>query len=447
IVPVVLAALVFVGACSSDNDSVVAKNSDAWSALTSADVPLRQRLLTHVTDRYLWYRDVPEIDITEPQYADLGVLLDSIRKSPEDRFSGFVDTQLQQQRVEAGVTGSFGLRYTLRHQNPDGSDIDIRIVSVEAQSTVAAAGLQRGDRIIAAQGQSVNSLGYDGFGQIFQEPGLGVERELTVLHTDGTQRTVTITRTEHGLSPVSKQHIFTDPDSARRVGYVYIDEFIRLTTTQLADFRAQFSAAGVDDLIVDLRYNGGGLVVASRDLASSIYGQADETTVYTTLQRNDKYTAENYTFFYRQFEDALTTLSRVFILTSASTCSASEEVINGLAPFMEVITIGATTCGKPYASRAYSLVPDLLDVHVLESRSVNANGDGDFFDGFTPVCIAEDDPVLPFNDAGESLISVALHYAEFGSCPSAPVATGVRRTISSSDGSASLTKGAIYQID
>lgn len=444
---VLLATVIVVSGCDSNSDPSIPKYSDAWAALTNAELSVRQRLRDHVVDRYLWYRDVPEVDLADTRFTNLGVLLDDIRKSPEDRFSGFVDAQLQQQRVENGVAGSFGLRYTLRNQNNDTGEIDIRIVSVEAQSSVAAAGLQRGDRIIAAQGQSVNDLGYDGFGEIFQEPGLGVQRELTVQHPDGTVRTVTITRTEHALSPVSQSQIFTNPDSGRRVGYVYIDEFIRLTTTQLSEYRAQYRNAGLDDLIVDLRYNGGGLVVASRDLASSIYAVANDSTVYTTLQRNDKYTAENYTFFYRPYEDAIPSLSRVFVLTTESTCSASEEVINGLLPFMQVITIGSTTCGKPYASRAYSLVPDILDVHVLESRSVNANGEGDFYAGFTPVCEVADDPVLPFSSTEESLISAALHYAEFDSCPPVPLASVVRQTLSASDSAAGYTKGAIYQIE
>ena len=96
-----------------------------------------------------------------------------------------------------------------------------------------------------------------------------------------------------------------------------------------------------------MRYNSGGFVSVSRDLASSVYGQGQSTDVYTVLQHNDKNRSNDFTFPYVQFADAVTTLQRIFVLTTSATCSASEEVINGLKPFMEVITIGATTCGKP----------------------------------------------------------------------------------------------------
>ena len=437
-----------VAACGgSSADTEVFKSTDALTALTTASVPVRQKLFDHMQDRYLWYSELPQVDLAAQQYQNLGVLLDDLRQSPQDRFSGFVDAQLQQQRVEQGVSGSFGLRFALRDEATDG--VDIRIASVEDFSTVADAGLQRGDRIIAGQGIDINELGYDGFINLFMEPGLGVQRSLTVRHPDGQENTVTIARTEHALSPVRKATVFTHPQSGRQVGYVLIEEFIRLTSSQLGLFRSEYSNAGLDDLIIDLRYNGGGLVSASRDLASTIYGQVESDTVYTTLQRNDKYTDENYTFSFLNFDDAFTTLPRIFVLTTGATCSASEEVINGLSPFIEVITIGSVSCGKPYASRGYELIPDVVDVHVLESRSVNANGEGDFYDGFTPTCEAVDDPLLPFSDPQESLISVALHYAEYGECPVTNVASNRVRNISSVEPqSASYpTIGAIYYVD
>lgn len=444
-----IAAICFVSACGgSSADSENLKSSDALTALTSAAVPLRQKLFDHMLDRYLWYRELPQLDLADEQYQNLGVLLDDLRQSPQDRFSGFVDAQLQQQRVEQGVSGSFGLRFALREETADG--IDIRIASVEDFSTVAEAGLQRGDRIIAGQGIDINELGYDGFVQLFTEPGLGVQRSLTVRHPDGQERTVTIARTEHALSPVRKATIFTHPQSGRRVGYVLVEEFIRLTSSQLESFRDDFGNAALDDLIVDLRYNGGGLVSASRDLASTVYGQVENNTVYTTLQRNDKYRNEDYTFNFLNFDNAFTTLPRVFILMTGATCSASEEVINGLRPFIDVITIGSESCGKPYASRGYELIPGLVNVHVLESRSVNANGEGDFYNGFTPSCEAVDDPLLPFNNPQESMISVALHYAEYDECPVAnAIASSRMRTISAVEpqqaGSAAV--GAIYYAD
>ncbi len=446
----VFAAACGLMACGSGGESEIYQSVDALTALTTAEEPLRQKLFDHMQDRYLWYRDLPPLDLTDSRYQNLSNLLEDVRKTPEDRFSGFADAALQQQRIEQGVSGSYGLRFMLRDESASSGGFDIRIASIEDESSVADAGLQRGDRIIAAQGVEINELGYDGFREIFDEPGLGVQRTLTVRHPDGQERTVTIERTEHGLSPVRRASVFVSPDSGRRVGYVLIEEFIRLTSTQLETYRDDYVNAGLDDLILDMRYNGGGLVAASRDLASTVYGQVAGDAVYTTLQRNDKYSAEDFTFYFANFDNAFTTLPRVFVLMTEATCSASEEVINGLRPFMEVITIGAESCGKPYASRGFELVPEVLDVHVLESRSVNADGEGDFFNGFTPVCEAMDDPVLPFTDPRESLISVALYYADNGECPALNVLASdrVRRISAVQQTLPPLpSAGAIYYAD
>lgn len=435
IASVLLATLSACGGNSAEDSTksaVALTTSEALRAVTTASVSTRQRLLTHMEDRYLWYRDLPSVDITREKYADLRNLLDDLKKTPEDRFSVLVNAASQEQRIDQGITGSYGLRFS-RRENTDidsTETLDLRIAGVEDFGSVGLAGIQRGDRVIGAEGQSIDELGYDGFRDLFSEPGLGVERRLQIRHPDGSEQSYTITRTEHALNPVRKQTIFTHPDTGRRVGYVLVEEFIRLTSEQLENYRQDYANLGLDDLIVDLRYNGGGLVAASRDLASSIYGQGQSGDVYTELQRNDKHLSDNYSFLFRQYDNAFNSLDRVFILTTESTCSASEEVINGLKPFMEVVTIGAVTCGKPYASRSYNLIPELVNVNVLDSRSVNALGEGDFYEGLSPTCEAIDDPTLPFSDPRESLVSVALYYAENDQCPTTdPVALNAARAI------------------
>ena len=83
---------------------------------------------------------------------------------------------------------------------------------------------------------------------------------------------------------------------------------------------------------------------------------------------------------------------------------------------MQVVTIGATTCGKPYASTQAELIPGLVAMNILDARSVNANGEGDFYEGLPANCEVLDDPVLPFTDPDESLIAEALFYTENNRC-------------------------------
>jgi len=399
-----------VGALDIGNTATV---DDVLAAITTAPLDIRQEMFDFIEDEYLWYADLPSVDLNNERYADLRTLMEDLRKVPEDRFSGLANAVSQTQRFQQGISGTFGFRYTIRSQEP----LDIRITSVDDFGTVAIAGIQRGDRVLAIDGQFVETLDASGFSQIlFADQSLGVQHMLLIRHPDGSEAEYQITRTEHALSPIRRQQVFTNPVSGRRVGYVQVEEFILRTAEQLPQLRAGFVNEGLDDLILDLRYNGGGFVSVSRDLASSIYGQGQSGDVYTVLRYNDKNRRNDITFPYLQFDNALTTLQRVFVLTTGSTCSASEEVINGLTPFMEVITIGATTCGKPYASTQTVLIPGLVNMNILDARSVNANGEGDFYDGLPADCEVQDDPVLPFTDPNESLIAAALFYTENDRC-------------------------------
>ncbi|OED39073.1 hypothetical protein AB833_16140 [Chromatiales bacterium (ex Bugula neritina AB1)] len=408
------------GGSSSDNSLVTEEAVRA--ALSSASVDVRQMLYNYMDERYLWYREMPDLNLQEGRYADLELLLEELRKKPEDRFSALSNAVSQGQRFQQGVAGSFGLRFSLRSSDP----LDIRIATVDDFGSVALAGIQRGDRVIGTADKTIDELGVDGFTGLFSEPGLGVQRTLKIRHPDGREQDYIITRTEHALNPVRKQNVFFSEISGRQIGYVMVEEFIRQTAVSLADFRQNYGNLGLDDLIVDLRYNGGGLIYASRDLASTIYGQGQTSDTYTVLQHNDKHSDNDFTYNFVKFDGAFQNLSRVFILTTANTCSASEEVINGLKPFMEVITIGSGTCGKPYASQSYPLIPDLINANILDSRSVNALGEGDFFQGFSPTCAIDDDATLPFTDARESLISAALYYADNGRCPDQVMADSTR---------------------
>lgn len=90
--------------CESGDGTVTMYNSDFQEVLGTADVTVRRKLHEHVLDRYLWYRDIPDLELSDDRYSDLNELLEALRKRPEDRFSGFVDSRLQQQRVDQGYS-------------------------------------------------------------------------------------------------------------------------------------------------------------------------------------------------------------------------------------------------------------------------------------------------------------------------------------------------------
>ncbi len=403
-------------ACGGGSGTDLGEKSSE-SFIVQSEPVVRQALFEHMVDRYLWFDQLPDLDLADESNANLRTLIASLRKQPEDRFSSVVNAVSFGDRVELGVVGSYGVRFFLRAEVP----LDLRVAVVDDFGAAGLAGVQRGDRVTAVNGVALDEAGLEGFNEAFsgQEP--GDSAVLSILHPDGREADYAFARTEHSLNPVRKVSILESSGIDRRVAYVQVNEFIELTRSQLDGMRSFLSEEQPDELILDMRYNPGGLVSVSRDLASSLYGNSAATDVYTVLTRNEKHRDEDFTYLFRQFDNALNTLSRVFVLTTRSTCSAAEEVINGLAPFLDVVAIGTTTCGKPYAARPFSLVENYVIANVLESRSVNANGEGDFFAGLAPDCIVADDPLVPFGDTRDSLTAAALDYIRTDACPQAVV--------------------------
>lgn len=209
------------------------------------------------------------------------------------------------------------------------------------------------------------------------------------------------------------------------VGYLMYNEFTGDFDAQLNTAFGQFASDNVTDLILDLRYNGGGSVITAIDLSSMITGQFNGrifTTEEWNVDRQEQFGDTN------RFDNQIRTgaginslnLNRVYVLTTRSSASASELVINGLDPYINVIQVGSTTRGKFQASRTiydsnnfgrngantghtYALQPLVL-------RSINSVGFTDYFGGFTPeIEVAEDFSNLgTLGDPNEPLLKAAI---------------------------------------
>jgi hypothetical protein len=198
------------------------------------------------------------------------------------------------------------------------------------------------------------------------------------------------------------------------VGYVQVKDMLSGVVGPLDTAFARFRADGVQDLVLDLRYNGGGLVTAGRSVASFVAAGRDGQ-VYAQLAYNPQQAGRNEVYRFSPSPSALA-LPRVYLLMGQRTCSASEQVINGLAGVgVEVVGIGGTSCGKPVGfvpqsrcGRTYS---------VVNFESLNARGEGRYFDGFTPQCPVAEDFSRPQGQPGDPLLDAALAHADSGQCP------------------------------
>lgn len=263
-----------------------------------------------------------------------------------------------------------------------------------------------------------------------------------------TPRTVTLTAANISEAPVNRTEIIQTETG--RVGYMLFNSFAPFEAeASLHNAITQLAREDVNDLVLDLRYNGGGLVTIAAQLGYMIAGtQRTDGRTATLLQYNDAANGRDPITGARidpiPFIDegvgfslssgtplATLNLPRVFILSTEATCSASELIINSLRGIgFEVILIGDTTCGKPYGflptdncGRTY---------YTIQFRSLNDAGFGDYSDGFSPAdspnpfsektsgCTLTDDLSQRLGDPDEALLSAALHYRETGLCPLSP---------------------------
>ena len=181
---------------------------------------------------------------------------------------------------------------------------------------------------------------------------------------------------------------------------------------------AALSQAGVTELVLDLRYNGGGLVDVAVHLSSLIGGALTAGQSFATFTHNARNAFRNETLRFADATGAAPTLSRLIVITTRSSASASELVINGLRPFMPVVLIGDATYGKPVGQYLIEFCSKVLAPVSFSLK--NANGEADYFDGFAPTCVAGDGIDRELGDPEEASLAEAFHYIRHGSC-SAPM--------------------------
>ena len=205
-------------------------------------------------------------------------------------------------------------------------------------------------------------------------------------------------------------------DSAgRQIGYLVFNSFLGTSLAELEVAFQRFRLAGVDELILDLRYNGGGSVEVARRLASFI--RRTETAnrdLFAELRYNDRYQADNIKLYFEP-EPGSIGVDELTVITTEMTCSASELVVAALQPyFTRVTTIGGRSCGKPVGMNPVSFCGQAL--LAVNFASFNAAGNGDFFDGLATDCPAVDDVSRDFGDPLEPMLQAAKYFIDNRVC-------------------------------
>lgn len=402
-------------------------------AVTCSTAEERLWLADYFDDWYFWREQAPDpsplADRTLAAFFQASLYTGTDLRWPRDRWSRMEPAADFDRFFEEGRTLGYGLFVAgLEVSGQSGRPLLVRYV--EPRSDAAARGVRRGDEIVSANGRLAAQMVVSGdFGV------LTPEREgdtlALVLRRDGVERNVSLEARAYELTPVSGNTVVQSPEG-RRIGYLVVKDMISQAENPLDRAFADFKAAGVQDLVVDLRYNGGGLVSVATTLASYVGGSRTRGEAFARLRYNDRRAdRENETFPFNDPRGSLS-LSRVYLLTGPRTCSASELVINGLRPFVQVVTVGGTTCGKPLGFRPVERCDTTFSV--VNFETTNARDEGRYFDGFDASCEVADDLSRPLGAPDEALLDSARRHADSGRCPAPRVSAERRRPLQAQEG-------------
>ncbi|TRZ43805.1 S41 family peptidase [Robertkochia solimangrovi] len=387
-------------------------------------------------------------------YSDSEDLFDDLVYQPGvvDDFSWYIPDVEEQLNEFRGISYTYGINlgYYLVRVSSDSDDAVVYVTYVVPGSPAEAAGITRGDLIYSVDGTvlTVNNVN-SAIGPLYYNPtvSLGIAKIEDGNYTPQGDD-IEISAAEITENPVFYHSVIEK--EGKKIGYLMYNGFRSTFHKELNDVFGEFKSAGVEELVLDLRYNGGGSVLTSAYLASMISGKMSTESVFASLKYNSKRNEANgYTFpFYNNaavFDkttglytgesvtiNRLSNLTRLYVITTRRTASASEMIINGLRPSMEVITIGETTVGKNEGSNtlvdspptsasdeeAYLDVDNRNPAHEvglqpITFRIYNSLGQSEYTDGFEPKeTVVEADyvsgPLLPIGDPEEGLLKAVL---------------------------------------
>ncbi len=315
-----------------------------------------------------------------------------------------------------------------------------------------AVGIDRGDRIdaigtTATDLRTVSSIiaseGTGGVTTAFGPTTAGVTRVLRVVGPGGT-RTLAVTKADYSLEPLSPRYgAKIIDDGGHKVGYINLRTFITTADAGLRTAFANFRAQGVTEVVIDLRYNGGGLVATAELIGDLLGRNRFSSDVFDRQTYRTSKSSNNVTRNFQARSEAIAPTKIAFIGTGA-TASASELVINGMVPYLgtNMALVGSNTFGKPVGQVAIDKAACDDRLRVIAFATQNGSGNANYFDGLAvtlPVtCRAGDDPARQLGDPLEPSLRAALDFVEGKPCTAGSLASG-ERTAASADRRVMLT--------
>lgn len=413
-----------------DPKSGVAIDSSATATATFTNI--NNWVYGVMKDAYFWSADMPAqntLDLTANPNDFFEKLI--YKRATVDRFSDITDDINALQKQFDGINKVFGIQYRIGAIEGSPANVALYLSYVVHGSPAEAAGLKRGDIIVKVNGQSLTS---DNYATLLKSSDnisltLGTLNGSSLIADDS--KTFKVVKAEVNENPVGFSTIIDKSAYGRKIGYLVYTQFVpgpkaspKAYDDELRKIFGEFKAKGVNELVLDLRFNGGGYISSAETLASLVGKNVSASKVFYKEEWNQQFTdyfkkqkganALDHNFL-NEANNIGANLSRVFVLTSNGTASASELIINGLKPYMPVITVGDNTYGKNLFG---TLIGDdqkrwNWGMYVMLGRTANANSESDYGNvtGIAPTYKVDDNtiPYRPFGDDNETLFGKVLN--------------------------------------
>jgi len=423
--------------CSGPSLDVGSAVNDSLNGSCSVS-DANNQLFELMQEKYLWNEELPE-SFNPDAYDSLSEALYGLRNE-KDHFS-FVLTYEEYEDYANSVFFGYGFGHQVTED-----ETGLRILYVFDEGSAAQNGLRRGDIITKVGDALVSDLiaqinaGTTTWTEQFGPNEDGYTVTVTFEKPSGTEVVADFSKGSIAANTVmaTETKELTIGGEDKKVAYMVFDSFKESSQDEFNTAFDKFKTDGVDEMILDLRYNGGGVITTANQLSTQIAGDNVEDELFVSFNYNENQSNQNSDVYFSLGEGIeQLNLDRLVVLTTEGTCSSSELVINSLSPFIDVTVIGDTTCGKPIG-----MSPELLCDHVIFAinfQTENAVGFGDYFDGLPADCSVDDVVTGDWGDDSDSMLNEGLSYLANDQCSVAATSSKlssqkqVRKSISIKD--------------
>ncbi len=375
----------FFASCGGVEESNASNSQD-----TTFDKVQKDFLYNLFKTEYLWANKIRYQNYDD--FVDPQNMIKAFRNK-KDKWSYYETITEYEDRKEQKAKG-FGCYYKGK-----------KIYKIKFDSPCEKAGLKRGDILEKINKEKASSKSYKE-----AQNNIGIESIFTI-YRKGEMLNIKITPEYYKFKTVKHQILNL---YGKKVGHMIFDSFTSSSIDELEDAFDSFKNNHIDELIIDLRYNGGGSLATASILLDKIAGYNYENHLQAYLKWNNDYSSNDEGYYFEKDANSLN-LNKIYFLTTENTASASEMVINSLKPYLnDVILIGSKTHGKPVGMRGRK--KNGLIYWLINFSVYNANDESEYFQGLDVTCNVQDKYDYSRNNTNDDLLKKALYYIKTGNC-------------------------------